>query len=734
MSTRYCRPARDFSACALSATATNYACLGSSTSYPGRFTDFSNFDLTIANAQGGVRNYNGNQDAYNFAPTNYFQRPDTRYLANFFAHYDAHPNVRLYTEFDFMNDKTKSQIAPSGAFLQPFTVSAANPLLSQEFKDAVGLSDENPQSTFYIGRRNVEGGGRQDDIEHTNYRIVGGAKGLFLDDKWDYNAWWQFGKMTQNRRYLNDFSVVRLGRAFDVIADPREGANQGQPVCASVVDGTDANCVPYNIFAIGGVTPEALTYLQTPGIQTGYTKQSVVGLTVTSDLGASYGWTLPWARNGVGVAFGIERRKESLSTDTDVEFRTGDLAGQGGATIGLSGEYTVVEPYAEVRIPIMERQPWAYILEVNGAYRYSDYSTDKTTNSFGLGAKWAPVKEGQLRGSYQRAVRAANIVELFSAQGYNLWNGGDPCGALVGGTPSASLEGCLRSGLLASQYGSPALISPAGQYNYLQGGNPDLDPETAKTYTIGGVFQIPNMSATLDYWHIDVADAIGVVPSAGALTQCVQNGLLCDLIVRGPNGNLWLPNQGYILGTNQNLGRYTTSGIDFTFNYMRPVENWGSFAVNFVGTWVDTFKVEPVKGLGTYDCAGYFGTTCSGVYPDWKHKLQGVWNTPWNVNAALTWRYVSSVKVDYSSSNPLLAGDYGPADNHMASQSYFDLAVAVELRPRTSRSVAVSTTCSTGIRRSCRPMRVLIHRSPDRRWATAIRFRKPTTRSGGTSS
>ncbi len=667
--------ARDFSSCALSGTATNYACGGSSTSFPGRFTDFSNFDFTIANAQGGTRPYVGSRDAYNFAPTNYYQRPDTRYLANFFAHYDAAPNVRFYTEFDFMNDKTNSQIAPSGAFLQPFTLLNGNPLLSQQFKDTVGLSADNPTATFYIGRRNVEGGGRTDSIEHTNYRIVGGAKGNVWDEKWDYNAWWQFGRMTQNRTYLNDFSVTRLGHAFDVIADPRAGAGQGQPVCRSVVDGTDTNCVPYNIFATGGVTQAALDYLQTPGVQIGHTKQAVVGINLTSDLGASYGWTLPGARDGVGVAFGFEHRREALSTTTDVEFDTGDLAGQGGATHGLSGSYDVNEVYTELRLPILQRRDWAYNLELNGAYRYSDYSTNKTTNSYGLGAKWAPVKEAEVRGSYQRAVRAANIVELFSAQGYNLFNGGDPCGALPGQAPTATLEQCLRTGLLASQYGSAALISPAGQYNYLQGGNPDLNPETAKTYTLGAVFQIPNFSATVDYWHINVADAVGVVPSQGAITSCVQDNVNCNLIFRGPNGNLWLPNQGYVLGTNQNLGSYTTDGIDFTANYMRPIEHWGSFSTNFVGTWVNQFKVEPVKGLGTYDCAGLFGPTCSGVYPAWRHKWQAVWNSPWNVNAAFTWRYVSSVKVDFSSTDPQLAGDYAPSDNHLASQSYFDLAL-----------------------------------------------------------
>jgi outer membrane receptor protein involved in Fe transport len=659
---------RDFSACSLVGNKTGYTCGGSSTSFPGRFTDFSNFNITIANAQGGVRPFVAAKDQFNFAPYNFFQRNDTRYLANFFAHYDALPNVRVYTEFDFMDDHTLSQIAPSGAFLQPFTLFNNNPLLSQSFKDAVGLSAATPQSTFYIGRRNIEGGGRQNDLRHTNYRAVIGAKGSVLDDKWDYNAWWQSGKVVYQSSYLNDFSVVRLGRAMNAVKDPTTGAT----VCASVLDGTDTKCVPYNIFATGGVTQGALAYLQTPGFQNGSTEQSVVGLTVTSDLGTAYGWRSPWAKNGIGVAFGIERRVEKLTTTTDVEFDTGDLAGQGGATHGLSGQYTVVEPYAEIRVPIIERQPWAYDLSMTASYRYSNYSTNQTTNSYGIGADWAPVKEVKFRGSYQQAVRAANIIELFTAQGYNLFNGGDPCGV----DPSATLAQCLRTGLKPEQYGSAALTSPAGQYNYLQGGNPDLKPETAKTYTLGAVFQpMPNLSATVDYWNIDVADVIGLVPAQGAINDCIASGINCNLIFRGPNGNLWLPNGGYVLGTNLNLGSKKTSGVDVTLNYMQPIKDYGSIGINFAGTWVDEFIVQPLPGGASYDCAGLFGPTCGVPVPAWRHRFQALWNTPWNVTAALTWRYVDSVDLDFTSSNPQLTGTYAPPDARIGSQNYFDLAL-----------------------------------------------------------
>ena len=658
---------RDFSECSLVGGTSAYTCGGSSTSYPGRFTDFSNFDLTIANPRGDVRNYVGANDGFNFAPYNYFQRPDTRYLANFFAHYDALPNVRVYTEFDFMNDQTDAVIAPSGAFLQPFTLNVNNPLLSQSFKDAVGLSADNPNSTFYIGRRNLEGGGRDDSYTHQNYRVVIGAKGSVLDDKWDYNMWWQSGTNTTSRIYKNDFSVVRLNRAFDVVADPTTGL----PTCASKLSGLDPNCVPYDIFHIGGVTQAALAYLQTPGMQQGSTSQSVVGITATSDLGSSYGWTLPWAKDGVGVAFGFERRVEKLSTTTDVEFDTGDLAGQGGATHGLTGQYTVNEPYAEVRVPIAQRQPWLYDLSVNASYRYSDYSTSVTTNSYGIGADWAPVKEGKIRGSYQRAVRAPNVIELFTQQGFNLWNGSDPCGS----SKSATLAQCLRTGLLASQYGSGALDSPAGQFNYLQGGNPNLAPETAKTYTVGLVLTpMPNLSATIDYWHYDVDNTISLINPPQALANCINSGVNCDLIHRGANGNLWLPNSGYIAGLNQNIGSIKTDGFDITFNYGMPIENYGGLAFALIGTYTNEWVKTPIPGLGSYDCVGLYGPTCGVPLPTWKHKANLVWNSPWNWSANLTWRYIGDVNVDYSSSNPLLNGAVSPLDVHIGAQNYFDLA------------------------------------------------------------
>jgi outer membrane receptor protein involved in Fe transport len=673
---------RDYSACATGSNAAGFTCAGSGTSAPGsRFFNLATGDnFVTADTAGNLRPFTTN-DQFNFAPYNHFQRPDERYLADFFAHYDVTPWARTYTEFQFHDDRTNAQIAPSGIFFggpgSTQTLSFNNPLLSDAFKTSLGITATNPVDVL-IGHRNQEGGGRVADLRHTSYRGVLGVKGDIPFMKgWDYDVWYQMGKVVYQQNYLNDFSGTRIGRALNVVPNPVPG---GPPVCQSVVDGTDPACAPYDIFRLGGVTQAALNYLQTPGLQTGFTEQSVVGGTVSADLGM-YGWRLPWAKDGIGVAFGAERRVEKIELVVDQAFATGDLAGQGGPTLPLNGRYTVKEAYAEVKVPIIQDQPWAQLLSVNGSYRYSDYDTGITTDTYGIGIEWAPVKEVRLRGSYQQAIRAANVIELFTPQGLTLFNmGADPCGLTSeGGPPTATLAQCVNSGLTAAQYGSTLLTNPAGQYNQLQGGNPALNPEKAKTYTLGVVVQpMRNFNITVDYWQIKLDNAISIVPSDLALDQCLNANSLCNLIHRDPGtGSLWL-NQGFVTGTNVNLSKIKTSGVDITANYNQPLGAWGNLGLNFVGSWLEKFVVEPIPGLGDYDCAGFFGPTCGstsiGVAPEWKHRLRGSWSTPWNVDVSATWRHVDKVKLEQTSSNPLLAGAFNPVDTELGARDYFDLA------------------------------------------------------------
>ncbi|MEQ1518791.1 MAG: TonB-dependent receptor plug domain-containing protein, partial [Usitatibacteraceae bacterium] len=337
---------RDFSACATGSSATGLNCSGSSTAFPGRFLVLNTgASRTVTSTTGNTRAFNANLDQYNFAPTNFFQRPSDRYGFNAQVNYDLSENTNLYTEFSFHDDHTVAQIAPSGLFFggSQFTMRFENPLLSADFKRDLGLLKEGDTSDIFVGRRNIEGGGRQDDIRHTSFRTVVGVKGDFAK-VWNYDVFMQTSKVIYQNTYKNEFSNARSVKALDVVSV------NGVPTCRSVVDGTDTSCVPYDIFSLGKVTAAALGYISISGFQKGTTEQTVAGGSISADLG-SYGIKLPSAKNGVGVAFGVEQRTEKLQLDTDTAFSTNDLAGIGGAVIGVVGKYTVKDIFAEVRAP-----------------------------------------------------------------------------------------------------------------------------------------------------------------------------------------------------------------------------------------------------------------------------------------------------------------------------------------------------------------------------------------------
>lgn len=657
---------RDYSACALGSNANGFTCAGSSTSFPGRFIGLSfDADHTVG-TDGNPRPFTSN-DIYNYGPLNYYQRPSERYTGAAFAHYDVNASTRVYTELSMHDDQTVAQIAPSGLFGLISTIGFDNPLLSQGWRTLMGLNAPGDTADVFILRRNVEGGGRQDTIGHSSYRGVVGVKGDFAKH-WNYDVFVQQGRVNYSEAYLNDFSITRAGRAMDVTTD----AN-GNAVCRSALDGTDPACVPYNIWAPGGVTPAALAYLQTPGVQKGFTEQKVQGASLSADLG-NYGIKLPAARDGVAVAFGAERRVEKLELLTDSAFTSGDLFGQGGPTISLGGQYTVKDLFAEARVPLVEGREFMDLLAINGSYRYSDYSTGQSADSYGIGIDWAPVKQARVRASYQQAVRAANVIELFQAQGVGLYdNDADPC---AGPTPARSFADCARTGVTSAQYGT-IIDNPAGQYNALFGGNPNLKPETGKTSTLGLVLTpMKDMSVTVDYFNMKVEDVIGNLSPVTVLQQCLDTGAFCNLITRDQLGTLWATPQAQIVATNQNLSRYKTSGMDLTLDYNRKLPGYGGINLNFVATYLKEFKIEEFAGLGEYDCAGLYGPVCGTPLPEWRHKLRATWETPWNVDVSLTWRHIDSVLLDRSSSNPLITGNVNPVDRELAAQNYIDLAAS----------------------------------------------------------
>ena len=677
---------RDFSSCSLGLNAANpsgFACAGSSTSFPGRFTRINpvtgallgSFSL---DSVGVTRPYLGTRDAYNFGPINYFQRPDDRYTAAAYAHYKVSDLAKVYSEFNFMDDHSVAQIAPSGLFFGSATyqLTGQNPFIKPDMQTALGITAGSPAPVgVYLGRRNVEGGPRQDDIRHTSYRAVTGVKGD--TGPWSYDLSAQIGRVVYQEKYLNDFSVVRAQRALSVVANPVGGA----PVCSSVLDGSDPNCVPYNIFAPNGVTQAAINYVSTPGFKSGFTSQLVYTASGSVDLGA-YGAQLPGTSSGASLAFGWEGRQEKSQFDTDAEFTTGDLAGQGGPTIGVRGAYSVRDLFGELKIPLLEKVTGAELLAFTASYRNSAYSTDQTTNTWSVGLDWTVAKGYKVRGSIQQAARTANIIELYSAQALGLTNlssdpcAGDPADPVVANRPTATLAQCQRTGVTAAQYGT-IVDSPAGQYNALFGGNPSLKPETSNSFTVGLVLQpVRDLSMTFDYFSFKIHDQISNAPPTTSLTQCLNTGnpLLCGLIKRATgSGTLWT-GDSRITATNANLAEFKTAGLDIGVDYAMKVDGAGQFIFGVLGTYLQTYANEPIKGLGSYDCVGYFGNTCGTPNPKWRHTARTTWSSPYDFSVSATWRYFGGVKDDGLSTDPQLGGGAISPTGSFPAVNYFDLS------------------------------------------------------------
>ena len=683
---------RDFSSCSLDVNNPFVkSCGGSGTAATGRITNLTTGKrYTNADSNGTARLFVAGLDQYNFGPLNHYQRPSERYGFNAAANYDVLPNVNAYTEFSFTDYLSTAQIAPGGAFGTVATIAFDNPLLSASWKAALGLAKAGDTTDAVIQRRNIEGGGRQSEFRNTSFRTVVGVKGDV--GNWSYDAFMQTAKVIYAQSDKNYFSSSRLDRAFDVV-----NVN-GVATCRSALPGgSDPACVPYNVFKTGAVTPEQLAYLAVAGQRKGSTEQQIQGGSVTSDLG-NYGWKLPSAKNGIGVAFGVERRTEKISYETDAVETSGDLSGSGGPAIGQSGKYTVKDVFTEMRVPLIEGKQFAELLSASASYRYSDYSTGNKTNTYGVGLEWAPVKAARFRGSYQVAVRTPNLVELFSPAGLGLFDGSDPC---AGAAPSATAAQCQKTGVLAGQYGN-IQESPAGQYNNFNGGNVNLTPEKAKTYTVGAVFTpFENLSVTLDYFNIKVDNTVGAIGAQTTIDKCIETGapIFCNNISRDRLGTLWLLPQGFVKANNTNLGSLGTSGVDLGFTYSQKVTGFGSLTLGVNGTYLRTLTTEEIKGQGIYDCVGFYGQNkCGSPNPKFRSKARVTWATPWNFDTSVTWRHFDGVSDQASSSNSLLnGGDRDPATNSPVHAPYAKLGKREYLDIAGSWAVTKQFTLSGGV-------------------------------------
>ena len=150
--------------------------------------------------------------------------------------------------------------------------------------------------------------------------------------------------------------------------------------------------------------------------------------------------------------FGYEHRTDTVTFSPDGAELSGALAGFSGATVPINEGYGINEAFFEVRAPLAHDLPGVQDLTVDTGYRYSDYNTTGQTNTYKFEVQYAPIEDVRARFSFDRAVRAPNLIELFVAPSYGQEDvvGADPC---AGATPSASKAACKNTGVSAAQYG-----------------------------------------------------------------------------------------------------------------------------------------------------------------------------------------------------------------------------------------------------------------------------------------
>lgn len=730
---------RTRSACTIGSGSVNgFGCVGSSNFR--RFNNVADFGGTdvFQQATGEFTPFAGGPaETFNFGASNYFQRPVDRFQLYTKASYEILEGHEVFADFGFTESTSDAQIAPSASFgFFQRSINCSNPLIQDPlFANGGSFATEvlqcsaaqiaadaaDPGSVVIDGltatHRNVEGGSRNSRLENQAMRFVGGMRGT-LADVWDYEVFGQYSKTKDQDTSTNDFQIDQLGQSLLVTTDAA-----GNAVCIDASNG----CAPYNIFqrAADGsslVSQDSLNFIQGVGITTGTTDQLIFGGNVQTDL-SNFGIVSPYAADtGVGLLIGSEFRRDTLDAQPDQisQRADGGFTGVGGPTLPVAGELEVIELFGEIEIPLITGATFAEELVFNGQYRYSDYTVEGngvknsfSTDTYGAQLTWVPTPDISFRGQYQRAVRAPNVVELFTGQSTGLPELGeagtdsagntvfDPCSSTSTTTPLASLASCQNTGVSAAQYASGIPDVAAGQTQGLFGGDPNLTPETSDTFTIGAVFTpsfISGFTASVDYFDITIDDAIVAgIGSQNILDNCLETGdaTFCSLIQRDAAGSLNAsgPGIGFSL-TNLNAASLATSGIDLQVTYAFDLanfgaENFGDFAVQYASTFLASSDFTPFSGSVTDECEGKFVGNCGQPTADYRHRAIATWNTPVEgLGVNMTWRHFGGVE---NEGNPASVNE-----GSLSAANYIDLSSRWEFMDGISARAGVNNVFENG--------------------------------------
>jgi len=584
------------------------------------------------------------------------------------------PNMRAYTTFMASDRSSNRQVAgyPMNSQVQasyPVYIdkdSYFNPYGNQVAGAGLGRD-------LFFYRRTIEVP-RVTDNTSKSIHFDGGLQGetSFLGNQWNWNAGINYNNVQGNWVQTGNLHLPNLKKALGPSFMNAAGVVQcGTPTAPLSIK----ECVPFDI--LGGPSASnkaALDYAMSVG-------QGTYGSTVMSYLADVSGEIATLPAGKVGLAMGIERREVS-GYDRPGQFEQSGLSTDLAANTTV-GKFKVNEAYVETNIPLVKNAPMVDSLSVNLASRHSDYSNYGTTSNSKISFLWKPNSQLLIRGTKAEGFRAPTVGDTFGGGGQSYDNYLDPCDSRYGSASrdAAVAARCAAAGVptgfkQVNQVGS-AVGSGGGQtpFPFSTGaGNTSLKPETATTQTVGFVANpkaLPGLTASVDWYRIEVDNRISAISTPYVLGQCYTFGVqaFCSSIIRDAvTGQV-----RYLERGNLNLGALSTEGIDIGLAYSFPANQYGKFNIRSQSSYVKNYKSKSTNTGNFTDFAGEYDTYRfkSNTYVDWSKD---------SYFATFGTRYVGSVKsqcwddTTYCT-DPDATATWGTGVNKIKAQIYNDLTL-----------------------------------------------------------
>ncbi|HEY5800182.1 MAG TPA: TonB-dependent receptor [Burkholderiaceae bacterium] len=627
---------------------------------------------------------------YNFNPENYFVTGLERTQATSLATYKINNYAELYGEMFYTTSFVSSTLAPSGSFGNVYNVPIGNPYLPEAARQQIcarqGITAANCVAgnttlvPMTLGRRFTELGPRFSDFDNKTLQYTLGSKGDLAFD-WTYDAYFSRGQADQAQLRKNWGSLSKLQQSLNAVSTT---------ACINPANG----CVPFNIFgAEGSITPAMLNFVNLTSILNQSVQQDVMSFSTSGDLGENI--VSPWAKQAISLAIGLERRKVVAGTQSDSASQlTGEVLGTGAPTPDRVGTLVLKEVFGEAFIPVLRDIPFARSANLELGYRRTEFTTTKSQsyNTWKAGGDWEPIKGLRFRGMSQLATRAPNVNELYAPQVTSLANlSTDPCQGTRINTAESNTAGtlsnlCRLTGVPASVIGSLSAPS-AGQANNFTGGNPLLNPEEAKTKTLGAVWEpLPRLAISLDYYEIKIEKAISAPSTTDVINDCyvvARNPSLafnsaCQGVQRSPqNGTLNGVSSPGIITVQSNQGKQSTSGFDFTVGYNMPLttlgmdSKWGGLSFSLNANHIRTYLFQATPTAVNRDCLGFYSNACNSVQAAPVFRNKWTQRTNWTFGAfdfGYNWRHQGKTAVEPGS------GTFLPQYSSIDAYNYVDLS------------------------------------------------------------